>query len=132
MTGFSITPLDPTRLPASSGTYTHGTVVAHAGRLVFVSGQVPWGDADGVVPADFLTQCRMTWNNVLEVLHEGGMDVANLVRVTVYLADRRYRDEAGLVIGEVLGDHRPAFTSIITTIYREPWLLEIEAVAAAP
>jgi hypothetical protein len=32
----------------------------------------------------------------------------------------------------VLGDHRPAITIIITGIYDESWLLEIEAVAVAP
>jgi hypothetical protein len=32
---------------------------------------------------------------------------------------------------EVLGTHRPALTVIITGIYDERWLLEIEAIAAA-
>jgi hypothetical protein len=32
---------------------------------------------------------------------------------------------------EVLGGHRPALTIIITGIYAEEWLLEIEAVAVS-
>jgi hypothetical protein len=31
----------------------------------------------------------------------------------------------------VLGDHRPAVTIIITGIYSEEWLLEIEGIAVA-
>jgi 2-iminobutanoate/2-iminopropanoate deaminase len=31
----------------------------------------------------------------------------------------------------VLGDHSPALTIIITGIYDEAWLLEIEAIAVA-
>lgn len=132
MAEFGIRALDPEGLPEPSGTYTHGTAVAGVGRMVFVSGQVAWADGEGRTPKDFATQCRQVWGNVLAVLHEGGMDVGNLAKVTVYLAHRRYRDEAERISAEVLGPHRPAFTSIITTIYREQWLLEIEGVATAP
>jgi hypothetical protein len=31
----------------------------------------------------------------------------------------------------MLGDHRPALTVVITGIYHERWLLEIEALAGA-
>jgi len=126
-----ITPLDPAALPAATGNYTHGTLVESAERIVFVSGQVPWGDEDGRVPADFAEQCRMTWRNVLSVLAEADMGVANLAKVTVYLADRRYRALNSEIRAEILGRHRPALTIIITDIYAEEWLLEIEAVAVA-
>ena len=50
-------------------------------------------------------------------------------KVTVYLADRAYREANSRIRAEVLGDHRPAVTIIITGIYSEEWLLEIEKVA---
>jgi enamine deaminase RidA (YjgF/YER057c/UK114 family) len=50
-------------------------------------------------------------------------------KVTVYLADRPYREANSRIRAEVLGDHRPAVTIIITGIYSEEWLLQIEAVA---
>jgi 2-iminobutanoate/2-iminopropanoate deaminase len=121
--------LDPAALPASTGNYTHGTLVADVTRTVFVSGQVPWPDEDGEVPAEFTEQCRITWRNVLTVLAEAGMGIENLAKVTCYLSDRKYREEFTLVRGEVLGEHRPALTVIITDIYSEDWLLEIEAIA---
>lgn len=73
----------------------------------------------------------MTWRNVLAVLAEADMGVADLAKVTVYLADRRYRELNSQIRAEVLGDHHPALTIIITDIYAEEWLLEIEAVAIA-
>jgi 2-iminobutanoate/2-iminopropanoate deaminase len=124
-----ITQLNPESLPAPTGNYTHGTAVAGATRTVFVSGQVPSGDADGKVPEDFDTQCRMVWDNVLAVLAEAGMGVRNLAKVTTYLSDRQYREANSRIRAEVLGDHCPALTIIIATIYAEEWLLEIEAVA---
>jgi enamine deaminase RidA (YjgF/YER057c/UK114 family) len=127
----TIVPLNPAPLPAPTGNYTHGTLVTGARRLVFVSGQVPWADADGAVPPDFGPQCRLVWRHVLTVLAEAGLGPADLVKVTTYLSDRRYRAENSAIRQEMLGPHRPALTVIITDIYAEEWLLEIEAIAAA-
>jgi 2-iminobutanoate/2-iminopropanoate deaminase len=125
----TVSALNPASLPAPTGNYTHGTAVDGARRTVFVSGQVPWADADGALPADFAGQCRLVWRNVLAVLAEAGMGPTNLAKVTTYLSDRRYREENSRIRQEVLGDHAPALTVIITGIYEEEWLLEIEAVA---
>jgi 2-iminobutanoate/2-iminopropanoate deaminase len=54
-----------------------------------------------------------------------------LTKVTIFLSDRRYREANARIRHEILGDHSPALTIIITGIYDETWLLEIEAVAAA-
>ncbi|ADB35787.1 Endoribonuclease L-PSP [Kribbella flavida DSM 17836] len=125
----TITPLNPAILPAATGNYTHGVEVTGAGRMVFVSGQVPWGDDQGRIPDDFEDQCRMVWRNVLAVLAEAGLGVRNLVKVTTYLSGRQYRAANSKIREEVLGDHAPALTIIICDIYAEEWLLEIEAIA---
>jgi len=125
---YAIEQLNPAILPEATGTYTHGTLVSGVRRTVFVSGQVPWAE-NGVIPPDFAAQCRLTWRNVLAVLEEAGMGVRNLAKVTIYLSDRAHREENGRVRQEVIGDHRPAITIIITDIYAPEWLLEIEAVA---
>jgi 2-iminobutanoate/2-iminopropanoate deaminase len=123
-----IEPIDPPSLPESSAQYTHGTLVTGAERLVFVSGQPPWG---GPLPADFDSQCRIAWGNVLTVLGEAGLGAGNLAKVTVFLSSREYREANSRIRAEILGPHRPALTVIICDIYAEEWLLEIEAVAAA-
>lgn len=122
--------LDPAILPEAAGNYTHGTLVTGGGRTVFVSGQVPW-DREAELPSDFESQCRLTWRNVFAVLAEADMGPGNLVKVTVYLSDRRYREANSRIRAEVLGEHRPALTIIITDIYSPDWLLEIDAIAVA-
>jgi enamine deaminase RidA (YjgF/YER057c/UK114 family) len=109
--------------------YAQGALVTGARRLLFVSGQVPETPENGV-PADFASQCRLAWRNVLDVLAEAGMSARNLVKVTIFLSDRRYREANAEIRHEVLGDHHPALTVIITGIYDEAWLLEIEGTAA--
>jgi enamine deaminase RidA (YjgF/YER057c/UK114 family) len=131
MAELAIEPLNPAILPAAAGNYTHGVQVDGAQRMVFVSGQVPWGNEHGRVPESFEAQCRMVWRNVLAVLSEASMGVRNLVKVTTYLSDRQYRAINSKIREEVLGDHAPALTIIICDIYAENWLLEIEAVAMA-
>ncbi|MFF5215937.1 RidA family protein [Micromonospora sp. NPDC000442] len=128
MQTYQIQTIDPAVLPDPGPAYTHGTVVSGARRTVFVSGQVPWAE-QGVVPADFDSQCRLTWRNLLAVLSEVSMGVRNLAKVTIYLSDRSHRAASGRIRQEILGDHVPALTIIITEIYAEEWLLEIEAIA---
>jgi 2-iminobutanoate/2-iminopropanoate deaminase len=121
----TIRPIEP--MPLS---YAQAVEVAGASRLLFVSGQVP-ADRNGVVPASFDDQARLVWANVRDRLEQAGMSFDNLVKVTIFLSDRAHRAGNSAVRHEVHGARTPAITVIITGIYSEEWLLEIEAVAAA-
>ncbi|MGH9767484.1 MAG: RidA family protein [Blastocatellia bacterium] len=118
-------PINPTEV-----SYAQAHEVTNASRLLFISGQVPV-DKDERVPPDFKSQCRLAWANVESQLEAAGMTLDNLVKVTTFLSDRRHREENYEVRTEVLGNRFPALTVIITGIYDESWLLEIEAIAAA-
>lgn len=120
-----ITSLD--RQPRS---YAQGALVADASQILYLSGQVP-ETPDGGVPEGFDEQCRLVWRNLLAVLGQAGMSARNLAKVTVFLADREHREANARIRHEVLGDHHPALTVIITGIFESAWLLEIEATAVA-
>jgi len=115
---------------ANNISYAQAQLVTAPARLLFISGQIPV-DADQRVPQTFEEQCRLTWRNVQAQLETAGMKLTDLVKVTVFLSDRQYRAANAAVRKEVLGAHTPALTIIITGIYDEAWLLEIEAIAAA-
>jgi 2-iminobutanoate/2-iminopropanoate deaminase len=121
-----IKPIDP--MPGLA--YAQAVELSGFQRLLFISGQVP-EDADGNVPADYPSQYRLAWANVEARLRAAGMTFDNLVKVTIFLSDRRYVKESKGLRPEVLGDRSPALTIVITGIYDEAWLLEIEAIAAA-
>jgi enamine deaminase RidA (YjgF/YER057c/UK114 family) len=115
----------------SSGlSYAQACLLDRPSKLLFISGQVP-ADAAGKVPERFDDQCRLVWRNIEAQLAAAGMKLTDLVKVTVFLSDRQYRAANAAVRKEVLGAHAPALTIIITGIYDEEWLLEIEAIAAA-
>jgi 2-iminobutanoate/2-iminopropanoate deaminase len=109
--------------------YAMAAEVTGPGRLLFISGQIP-ESSSGTVPRNFADQALLAWRNLEEVLDASGMTLRNLVKVTTFLSDRKYRDENRRVRERILRDHRPALTVIVAGIYEERWLLEIEAVAA--
>jgi len=74
-------------------------------------------------------RATVAWQNVLAQLRTADMAVEDLVKVTIFLSDRKYNLENREIRQEILGNHAPALTVIITGIFDEAWLLEIEAIA---
>jgi 2-iminobutanoate/2-iminopropanoate deaminase len=123
--------IDATDAPQpAGGGYAQAVEVTGAARLLFVSGQIP-AAADGSVPERFEDQCRLAWKNVVAQLDAAGMTLDNLVKVTIFLSDRKHAPDYRRVRQEVLQGRKIGLTTIITGIFDERWLLEIEAIAAA-
>lgn len=110
--------------------YAQVCEISGAQRLAFVSGQIPQ-TVDGNVPDTFEAQCRLIWTNIESQLKAVDMTLADVVKVTVFLSDRKYALENRAVRQSVLGTLAPAMTVIIAGIFDSKWLLEIEATAAA-
>lgn len=113
-----------------TSTYAEAKEITGHSRLVFLSGQIP-EELDGSVPKDFEAQARLVFRHIEATLKAADMSLNNLIKITVYLSDRRYRRTLAKVRNEILANHRVALTIIITGIYDPVWLLEVEAVAAA-
>ncbi len=126
----TIRPLTGDGSPPVQGSYPQAVEVTGATRWLYLSGQIPVAP-DGSLAADFTGQCRQVWTNVETQLHAAGMTLDNLVKVTTFLSSRDHALENRQVRLEVLAGRQPALTVIVTGIFDEAWLVEIEAVAAA-
>jgi 2-iminobutanoate/2-iminopropanoate deaminase len=115
--------------PQPLGGYVQAMEVSGATRTLYVSGQIPT-EPDGSVPEDFEAQARLAWRNVFAQLAAADMTIDNLVKVTIFLSDRKYIADYRKVRNEVLQGRQIGLTTIITGIFDETWLLEIEAIAA--
>lgn len=115
--------------PAAAGGYAQAVEISNASWLLFISGQIPV-TMDGAVPSTFAEQGKLAWRNVEAQLRAAGMTLDNLVKVTTYLADRRYAMENREVRRAALGDRQVAMTTVIAGIFDAGWFLEIEAIAA--
>jgi enamine deaminase RidA (YjgF/YER057c/UK114 family) len=125
-----LTPINAPEAPQPVGGYAQSMEVAGASRLLFISGQIP-ADMQGYIPEDFESQARLCWKNVIAQLAAAGMTLDNLVQVRIFLSDRKYIADYRKVRIELLEGRQIGLTTIITGIFDEKWLLEIEAVAAA-
>lgn len=110
--------------------YSQAIEITESQRTVYVSGQIPVRP-DGTTPETFSEQARQVWANIEAQLNAAGMGYENIVKHTTFLSNRQYRAQNTAVRHEVLGELEPALTVIITGIFDEGWLLEIEAIAAS-
>lgn len=88
--------LFPTNGPKPVGPYSPGLAV---GDYVFVSGQGV-GDGSGKRPTETRAQAVQCMNNVRNILKLGGMDLANIFSLQVYLTDKSQET----VVTQVLKD----------------------------
>ncbi len=115
------------------GSYSPGWEVSD-GRLIYVAGQIPW-DSEGrtVAKGDVAGQTRQVFENIGAVLAESGATLDDVIKITVFAADIRYRDEINRVRSEVFNEPYPASTQVAVAALVDPeWLVEIEAVAFVP
>ena len=123
-------PMQITPIKPSEHAFAEANLVSEFSRLLFVSGQVP-ADANQIVPPDYESQYRLAWANVESQLNAAGMTFDNLVKATIFLSDRSLINKSAGLRRSILGHRTPAITIVLTGIYDEAWLLEIEAIAAA-
>lgn len=122
--------LNAATAPDPVGAYAQAVEIAGAQRMLFISGQIPVA-RDGAVPSGFEAQCRQAWANLKAQLQAADMTLDNLVKITMFLSDRKDGLANRAIRQEMLGERRPALTVVITGIFDAAWLLEIEAIAAA-
>lgn len=108
--------------------YVHAIEVAGANRQLFVSGTMGLAE-DGSAPASLNEQLDLVWRNIRRILAEADMSVANIVRLTSYLARPEYAGKNQAAREEALQGRVVPTTAIIVTPLDPSWLVEIEVIA---
>ena len=114
-----------------SPSYSQGIKVSGSGTFLYISGQVAQ-DAKGHVVGrgDFSAQARQVFKNVKAMVETGGGKLSDVVKLTFYLTDVRYRPDLVPIREAFFGPKLPASTLITTPALAHPdYLIEIEAVA---
>ncbi len=105
-------------------------IMVEAGRTLYVSGQVGL-NADGACPPEFSAQAQRVFVNLGGVLAAAGMDVEDIVKLTVFLTDAADYRNFQEIRAAFLGDHKPASTLLVVAgLARAEWKVEVEAIAA--
>lgn len=99
------------------------------GDWCFVSGVTGYDYATMLMPGDVAEQARNCFETIQSVLAEAGFMMADIARVQYTVRDAGFVDELAPVLGEYLGEIRPAATMVIAGMIKPEMKIEIEATA---
>jgi enamine deaminase RidA (YjgF/YER057c/UK114 family) len=125
--------INPPSLPTPRG-FNHGMLTT-GGSLLFLAGQDA-SDGDGriVAPGDMMAQCRQALHNLHAVVHEAGGQMADIVKLNVYVTSRdtyiAQLKPLGKLFREYFGDYYPAMALFeVTGLFQPEALIEMEGFA---
>lgn len=112
-------------------TYTQAIRVEHAQTLLFLSGQVAYTSEGGVAfKGDFKGQARGAFEAIKALVESQGGTMANVIKLTNFVTDMKYRADLAAVRGEFFGKKGPASTLVeISALAFPDLMVEIEAIA---
>jgi 2-iminobutanoate/2-iminopropanoate deaminase len=115
------------RAPAAIGPYSQAVI---ANGFLFTAGQIALDPASGqVVAGGVAEQTERVMKNLAAVLESGGTSWNNVVKTTVFLHDMRDFPTVNEVYARVIGEARPALSTVAVAGLPRGVLVEIEAVA---
>jgi enamine deaminase RidA (YjgF/YER057c/UK114 family) len=129
-------PINPAELGAPSG-YSHGMLAPAGGRLLSIAGQIGWDADRRLAGPGFLEQFERALANVLAVVRAAGGGPEHLVRLTVYVTDKRDyladREAVGAAYRSVMGRRYPAMALVeVAGLVEDGAKVEIEGTAVVP
>jgi enamine deaminase RidA (YjgF/YER057c/UK114 family) len=122
--------LNPLTIRAPLGHYSHGTLVPEGCRMIMTSGQLGIA-ADDTVPEDVEGQTELCFANIAAILAEGGMSLADIVRINAFVTDRSHMRGYMTVRDRLVATPPPASTLVIVSGFSRPeFKVEVEVTAA--
>ena len=121
--------INPSGIAKPASAYNHAILVERPARTLYLSGQI--GERpDGSISSDFTEQACQTWTNITAILAEGGMGIADLVKLTSYVVGREHVRPYYEIHREAVGGLLPPWTLVLVAgLGRPQYLVEVEAIA---
>ena len=114
--------------PAAIGPYSQAVV---SRGFLFSAGQIALDPVSGqIVEGGVTAQTERVMKNLLAVLEAAGLGWNDIVKTTVYLHDMADFPTVNEIYGRVLGDARPARSTVQVTALPRGALVEIDLIAA--
>ena len=112
-------------------TYSQGIKVTQAQTILFLSGQVAYtSDGSPAFRGDFKAQARGAYQAIQALVESQGGTMANVIKLTTFVTDMKYRADLAAVREEFFGKKGPASTLVqISSLAVPDWMVEIEAIA---
>ena len=115
------------KAPAAIGPYSQGVI---ANGLLFTAGQIALDPASGqVVTGGVAEQTERVLQNLAAIFESAGTSWKNVVKTTVFLQDMRDFPTVNEVYARMIGEARPARSTVAVAGLPRGVLVEIEAIA---
>ncbi len=122
-------PIHTEKAPAAIGPYSQA--VDSSAGLVFVSGQLPIDPETGAFPEGGVAeQTRQSLTNARAILQAAGLDLGNVVKTTVFLADMADFGAMNEVYAQFFAAPFPARSAVAVKDLPKGARVEIECIAA--
>jgi 2-iminobutanoate/2-iminopropanoate deaminase len=116
------------KAPAAIGPYSQA--IDSGMGLVFVSGQLPIDPSTGAFPEGGVKeQTRQSLTNARAILEAAGLELRNVVKTTVFLADMADFAAMNEVYAQFFRDPFPARSAVAVKTLPKGALVEIECIA---
>ncbi len=116
--------------PAAIGPYSQGII---ANGLLYTAGQIALDPGSGqVVAGDVVAQTEQVFRNLAAILGTTGSSWHDVVKATVFLMDMRDFPKVNDVYARVMGDARPARSTVQVSGLPRGVLVEIDLIALVP
>ena len=113
--------------PAAIGPYSQAI---EANGTIYVSGQLPINPATGeFAQGGIKAEARQSLTNIKNILAAEGLDMSNVVKVTVLLADISYFAEVNEVYAEFFAQPYPARSAFAVAALPKGANIEIDEIA---
>lgn len=115
------------KAPAAIGPYSQGVI---ANGFLFTAGQIALDPASGqIVAGDVVAQTEQVFRNLAEILGTAGAGWQDVAKATVFLMDMKDFPKVNEVYAHVMGESRPARSTVQVSGLPRGVLVEIDLVA---
>jgi enamine deaminase RidA (YjgF/YER057c/UK114 family) len=124
--------LEPAGLGEPTDPFTHVIV---AGDTVYVAGQISLDEANEIVGiGDPAAQAEQTWHNIGMAVRAAGCEVADIIKMTIFLKDIRHASAETAVRRRLFPpDRLPVCTQVqVANLGFPELLMEIDVIAVRP
>ena len=116
------------KAPAAVGPYSQA-VVAPAGKLVFLSGQIGLDPATGLmVTGSFEAEVEQAFSNMHRVIEAAGGQASSIVKLTLYLTDLNQFSQVNDIMARVIPQPFPARSTVGVASLPKAATFEVEAI----
>ena len=123
----SVRAVQTDQAPKAIGPYSQGIV---ANGFLFTAGQIALDAASGqIVSGDIVAQTERVLQNLTAVLSAAGAKWSDVVKTTIFILDMADFAKVNEVYSRVLGDARPARSTVAVSALPRGVMVEIDAVA---